>query len=290
MKNILAVDIGGSSIKSGVWNGKQLNSGETKATPETWQEMKAILDCWVEKTNAVGVAISCPGTVDITSGIISGISAIPYIHNFPIKKELEQSLQRPVTLQNDANCAALAELWVGNAQERKQAAFLIIGSGVGGAYVIDGKLQPGVNLFGGEFGYQIVDSQTLATFSEAVSPVSAARLFSVEVADGIEYSGQEMFELAASSHPLAQKKVEQIYHVLSIGIYNILLSIDPGLIIIGGAISQRAELITELTQRVDRLLSKNGAQEIHYQINTCKFLNDSNLYGAIRQFQIENGD
>jgi len=289
MKKILAVDIGGTAIKSGVWNGYELIAGETIVTPKTWQEMKKVLIDWVNKLKIDGLALSCPGTVNVETGIITGTSAIPYIHHFPIKEELSKVLPCAVSLQNDANCAALAELWLGNAQNKASAAFLIIGSGIGGAYVNNGKLQTGENLFGGEFGYQIMDSESLATFSESASPVTVARLFSSEMADGIEYTGQEMFSLAAEGHPLAKKMTDRLYQVLSIGIYNILLSIDPGLILIGGAISQQTELITELKQRVDRLLYEKGAQEMCYQIKKCKFLNKSNLIGAIQQFQIENG-
>lgn len=78
-----------------------------------------------------GVAISSPGSVDTKTGIIYGLSAIEYIHRFEIRKELEALFGLRVSIQNDANCAALAEVWKGNAAEVSNSAFLIIGSGVG---------------------------------------------------------------------------------------------------------------------------------------------------------------
>lgn len=81
----------------------------------------------------------------------------------------------PVSIQNDANCAALAEVWKGNAAEVANSAFLIIGSGVGGAIVLDRKLYAGPHLFGGEFGYMILNEKR-QTFSELVSPVNLAKI------------------------------------------------------------------------------------------------------------------
>ncbi|MEG0373289.1 MAG: ROK family protein, partial [Enterococcus sp.] len=272
-QKILAIDIGGSTIKSGLWENNSLTELPSLITPKTWNEMKAYLKSLVEKHQITdGVAISAPGAVNAEEGIIYGVSAVPYLHRFPIKQELTDFLGVPVTFQNDANCATLAEVWQGNAQGIEAVAFMIIGTGIGGGIAIDGKLRTGANLFGGEFGYQIINPTTLETLSDLGSPVSMAKQFSKLKAEGREYTSKEVFDLAATGDELAQEQIDQFYDALSIGIYNILVSLDPDRILIGGGISTRADLLENLEVRVQRLLQKNGAKELKASMMPCKFL------------------
>ena len=103
----------------------------------------------------VGVAISSPGAVNKATGVIEGASALPYIHNFKIVPELEKRFGLPVSIENDANCAAMAEVTFGNGRGCKNLAFVVCGTGIGGAVVIDGKICHGSHLYGGEFGCMV---------------------------------------------------------------------------------------------------------------------------------------
>ncbi|MDU6522720.1 MAG: ROK family protein [Enterococcus sp.] len=287
-QKILAIDIGGSAIKSGIWEKDSLTELPSFITPKTWNEMKAYLKSLVDEHQITdGVAISAPGAVNAEEGVIYGVSAVPYLHRFPIKQELTDFLGVPVTFQNDANCATLAEVWQGNAQGIEAVAFMIIGTGIGGGIAIDGKLRIGANLFGGEFGYQIINPTTLETLSELGSPVAMAKRFSKLKAEDREYTSKEVFDLAATGDELAQEQIDQFYDALSIGIYNILVSLDPDRVLIGGGISTRADLLENLEVRVKRLLQKNGAKELKASIMPCKFLNQANLIGAVYQFLTE---
>ena len=175
-QKILAIDIGGSAIKSGLWENDELTELPSFETPKTWDEMKAYLKSLVEEHQITeGVAISAPGAVNAEEGVIYGVSAVPYLHRFPIKQELAEFLGVPVSFQNDANCAALAEVWQGNAKGLESAAMMIIGTGIGGGVVINGELRTGANLFGGEFGYQIMNNETLETLSDLGSPVAMSK-------------------------------------------------------------------------------------------------------------------
>ena len=98
-KQLLLFDIGGSSVKRGIWNGETLIQLDKMKTPGTWEEMKTLFLETLEglpDPSFAGVAISSPGAVDAEKGIINGISAVPYIHGFPIKKELETLFNLPV--------------------------------------------------------------------------------------------------------------------------------------------------------------------------------------------------
>ncbi|MGO3603450.1 MAG: ROK family protein [Enterococcus malodoratus] len=284
-QKILAIDIGGSAIKSGLWENEALTELPSYPTPKTWDEMKAYLKLLVEEHQITnGVAISAPGAVNVEEGVIYGVSAVPYLHRFPIKQELANFLSVPVSFQNDANCEALAEIWQGNAKGLESAALMIIGTGIGGGIAINGKLRSGTNLFGGEFGYQVMNDDTLETLSDLGSPVAMSKRFSNIKADDRSYTSKEIFELAEAGDELAQEQIDYFYNALSIGIYNILVSLDPDRVLIGGGISTREDLLFNIEERVQQLLLKKGAKELKASIIPCKFLSQANLIGAVYQF------
>lgn len=284
-QKILAIDIGGSAIKSGLWENEALTELPSYPTPKTWDEMKTYLKLLVEEHQITdGVAISAPGAVNVEEGVIYGVSAVPYLHRFPIKQELAGFLSVPVSFQNDANCAALAEIWQGNAKGLESAALMIIGTGIGGGIAINGKLRSGTNLFGGEFGYQVMNDDTLETLSDLGSPVAMSKRFSNIKADDRSYTSKEIFELAEAGDELAQEQIDYFYNALSIGIYNILVSLDPDRVLIGGGISTREDLLFNIEERVQQLLLKKGAKELKASIMPCKFLSQANLIGAVYQF------
>ncbi|MGX7225418.1 ROK family protein [Enterococcus malodoratus] len=284
-QKILAIDIGGSAIKSGLWGNEALTELPSYPTPKTWDEMKAYLKLLVEEHQITdGVAISAPGAVNVEEGVIYGVSAVPYLHRFPIKQELADFLSVPVSFQNDANCAALAEIWQGNAKGLESAALMIIGTGIGGGIAINGKLRSGTNLFGGEFGYQVMNDDTLETLSDLGSPVAMSKRFSNIKADDRSYTSKEIFDLAEAGDELAQEQIDYFYNALSIGIYNILVSLDPDRVLIGGGISTREDLLFNIEERVQQLLLKKGAKELKASIMPCKFLSQANLIGAVYQF------
>ncbi|MGG5371942.1 ROK family protein [Enterococcus sp. AZ196] len=175
--------------------------------------------------------------------------------SFPIREELSELLKLPVSIQNDANCAALAEVWQGNAQNVNNSACLIIGSGIGGAVVVDKKLISGSHLFGGEFGFMIIDYKKNITLSGAGSPVTMGRNFSNDRTDGKYYSGADVFALAESQK--AKDYVDDLLQAIAVGAYNLAVTFDPEIILVGGAISQNQKVILEINERLDWFLLSN---------------------------------
>ncbi|MGG5372641.1 ROK family protein [Enterococcus sp. AZ196] len=284
--NLFVIDIGGSSIKYAEWDGDTLVNKRSQPTPASWEGMKAQFMSEINKSSLdfSGVAISSPGSVDTKAGIIYGLSAIDYIHRFEIRKELEALFGLRVAIQNDANCAALAEVWKGNASTVSNSAFLIIGSGVGGAIVLDRKLYAGPHLFGGEFGYMILNEKR-QTFSELTSPVNLAKSYSLEKGTGEDYDAVHLFD--SENEALAKKYVDQFYATLAIGAYNVLVSLDVDRLLIGGGISRRPGVVERLDQEVKQLLSAQKAQDLTAEIMSCRFLDEANLIGAVYQFVTE---
>lgn len=137
MAYYVAFDIGGTFIKYALLQdeGTIINKAKVE-TPhslnELYQVLTHIVNAFKQTHHIEGIAISAPGAVDSDTGIIKGASALPYIHGPNIKTDLEKLTNLRVEIENDANCAALAEVWLGNAKNTKDAMFVVIGTGIGG--------------------------------------------------------------------------------------------------------------------------------------------------------------
>ncbi len=288
---LLVCDMGGTTVKYALYHQGELSHQSSFLTPSSWEEMKAELKGLQEQFASFqlsGVAFSCPGSVDTEQGVIYGKSAIPYIHRFPIQEELSTLFGLPVSLENDANCAALAELHFGVAKESSSSVFFIIGSGVGGAVVQEKSLLKGENLFGGEFGYMIL--QDGMTLSHLVSPVHVAKRFALAEGQGEAFSGKDLFDLADQGHVQARQAVEGIYHYLAIGIYNVLMTVNPELVAIGGGISVREGLVDEVRSRLQQIILDADATDLQFRLEACQFRNDANLLGAVSHFVSQYGE
>lgn len=292
---VLAVfDIGGTAVKYGKWEQESLGSQGKFSTPATWAEMKQQVKETIAElqedaeAEISGVAFSSPGSVYTEEGIIRGISAVPYLHHFPIRKELSSFLGLPVSMENDAYCAALAEARMGAAADVENAVFIVIGTGVGGAVMLNRQLIKGNSMFGGEFGYMLLEESR--TFSELASPVRMAHSYREEMGEARPISGMELFERAAVGDEVAQRYVSLLKKNLARGIQNLLVAFNPEKVVIGGGISARVSLIEDVSKEVEGLLKRTGAAEAAAGIVACQFHNDANLIGAVAAFheQIKN--
>ncbi len=289
--SLLVMDIGGSSVKFAVWEKEQLVDKGSFVTPKTWDEMKQEMVQLKGKMDAKytidGVAFSAPGAVNQSKGVIEGASAVPYIHHFPVFFELEKLLGCPISMENDANCAGLAEVWRGAAKGLQNVLFVVIGSGIGGAVIVDGKVRHGKHLFGGEFGYMLLKEDK--TFSDLGTAVNMAKRYSKRMELETELSGKEVFELAEQGDEIAKEEVETFYHYLAVGIYNLQYSFDPEKIIIGGGVSSKEGLLDELNVHLAKVVESAKIAPFIPEVAICEFQNDANLIGAVYNYELAFG-
>lgn len=282
--NLAAIDIGGTTIKIATWKDNQLQDKHAIDTPKDLNGFYKALTEEVNKikkdTKIEGVAISSPGAVNKKTGIIGGSSAIPYIHNFKIVDKLEKRFGLPVSIENDANSAALGELAEGSGKGCDSMAFFVIGTGIGGALIINQKVWHGAHLFSGEFGYMIMGAHTL---SELASPVAMANRYNERT--GKHLDGKTIFELADKDDPVASDERQTLIHALAVAIYNIQHSFDPEKIVLGGGISNNPELIPLLNKEIDRLRDGLDLVTLKPDIVLCKLKSDANLRGAVADFE-----
>lgn len=152
--NLVCFDVGGTSVKYAVVKkGKILNKSSFVSKDDVdylLENMVNVVEMYRESFPIDGIGLSMPGAVSF-SGIIYGYSALPTIHGPNWKNLLKQRTGLEVSIENDANCAALAEIMYGSGVNYQDAIFLVIGSGVGGAIVKDRQIHHGVHLSGGDF-------------------------------------------------------------------------------------------------------------------------------------------
>lgn len=290
MKKYLCVDVGGTSIKMAVLDedGQIYEAKKVKVPPTIEDMYQVVVDEFSSHQSLEGVALSMPGAVDSEKGVIGGSSAIDYIHGPHIKEDLENRLNVPVEMENDANCAALAEVWKGAASDVQDCCFIVSGTGIGGAVVKDRRIHKGEHLHGGEFGYMIAqfdfDTHEMYTWSDVGSTMAVVRGVARE--KGVDVSSLDGKEIFDHYHddPIYEKYVDQYYYILANGIYNLQYAYDPQKIVIGGGISARSDLLDEVNQRLDVIFKTFTHAKVRPTVFTCQYQNEANLLGALFHF------
>lgn len=294
MKAYMVFDIGGTYIKYSVMNeqGMKLEGGKVP-TPQGGlefflQKTSEIVNQYRQSYALQGIALSSPGAVDVKSGYIGGASAIPYIHGVPMTDLIKERTGLDVSIENDANCAALAEGWLGAAKETDYYICIVIGTGIGGSIVMNQTIIRGASLHGGEFGYMIMgDPLQKNPLQSTWSRVSSTNA----LVEGVEarkslakgtLNGEDVFRLAEGGDFIAKESIAHFYKKLAVGIYNLKYTLDPKKILIGGGISKRSEVIEGINQELKQL--KDEISTLDITVEACQFDNDANLIGALFHF------
>ena len=301
MAYFLAIDIGGLSVKYGVLDrqGTIYEKGHFPSEREDFTLfMKPLIQCVHEirtKYEIEGIAISSPGAVDTEEGTVHGGSALPCIHEKDFRKIFMEQCQLPIAIENDANCAALGEVWKGAAANNQDVAFVVCGTGIGGAIVKNRKIHRGTHNHGGEFGYMIAyleetdEGFAITNWSEAASPGNMARAVSVQTGLAPDaLTAKEIYDLRDQGDVIAKQGIEKMYKELVKGIYNIQYTYDPEKIILGGAISVREHLKDELDQMMARIMQATPISKVTPQIELCHYQADANMVGALYHYLQSN--
>ena len=160
----IGIDLGGTNIAAGIvdGNGTIINkgsvpTGRTRASEEIVKDMcllvkNLINDAGIDQAEIHSIGIGSPGTPDRKNGVIIYNNNLGF-RNVPIRKLLQEHFSLPVYLENDANCAAIAECVAGAAKNEPYVVVITIGTGIGGGVIIDNKLYTGFNGAGGELGH-----------------------------------------------------------------------------------------------------------------------------------------
>lgn len=287
----VAIDIGGSAIKAGVVNAKgEVRFKTTAPTPmdsfETLIEtLSGIVDWAKEKAEIKGIALSQPCVTDAKSAEALSEGALIYIKNTNPAKVLGEKYNLPFAAENDGNCAALAEVWVGSGKQADSLALVVCGTGIGGAVVVDKKIHAGHRNFAGEFGMFVTGFNpdgTPVIWSANGSTLALVMEYArITGKDGTKLNGKTIFDLEAEGDEIAAKCIGRFFKTFAIGLHDIQHAFDPQLILIGGAISERKDFITRIELALDWLYENLTGLMSRPNVSACACGADANLIGAV---------
>lgn len=281
----VGVDIGGTNLKAGLVdeNGVLLATQKMKVASIAdddglaWtvaslvQELAHTVNISVSDVTSVGVGV--PGTVEIRSGSINYTCNLP-LRNVPLRKLFHRYLSIPLYIENDANCAALAEFLVGAGRDSKRFVTITLGTGVGAGIVHNGKIYHGANGMAGEVGHMVIQRGGLPcpcgrhgcweqyASATALKRMTAAALAAhphsilaqVVAENEGRVSGQSAFIAARRGDPVGQQVCDEYVDYLACGVVNVVNIFQPDTLAIGGGVSNEAEeqLLRPVQQRVAR--------------------------------------
>lgn len=286
MNEILAIDIGGSSIKYAFYtvDGK-LNYKSSFPVPKTYNKLIEEIESIFKNGSFQAITISSPGGVDSKTGQGYGLSAIDYIPSGGnLKFDLETRLNTIVAIENDANCAGLSELHFGDGS--KSIAYIVLGTGVGGSLIINGQVVTGYNFYGGELGYIPYKDSTISAYGGMSSLINRVST------DSEVLSGIEIFEKYDQKVEKYVNAVDQYYDAIAHLISIIKYTVNPEKIVFAGGICSRHTFISEIKEALNKVnLKKIDTDLSDVTVEVGKFKEDANLYGAyanlVRNYQLE---
>lgn len=290
MKIFAALDIGGTFIKYGTVRekGEVVTRFETpteahKGAAELMDRICGIIDSLL-KNNAdiAGIGISTAGIVDSGSGtIVYANDNFPGYAGVNIKGTLEKKFRLPVLVNNDVNSAALAELWVGAARGRNSFFCMTVGTGIGGAIVIDEKLFRGSNFMAAEVGY--FNKKGRGEYYENRASVTALiDMVKKELGPAGATDGVSIFNNINAGAAQYLEIFERWTDELSAGIANVICMFDPGLVLIGGGVSRQKIFIDAVRRKIKDLLPPVFVEGT--VINAAGCGNDAGMIGSVYEF------
>lgn len=311
---ILVFDVGGSSVKYACMTTDGLIHYKGKV--KTPIEMEDTLDDFIgllfdtynhcqEKFPIEGIAFSLPGQIDDENGIVYGGGALRYMHKAHLIEALSKKINLPIAMENDGKCAALAEVWQGNAKGCKDACVLLFGTGIGGGIIIDGKVHRGTNFLAGEVSFCFdnlsfddldkvddIDANhidvSLLKYPHHWTCITSTRALVLKAAaiknmNPNDVSGEKIFKWVEEGDAEIKRLVEELYFNIAKYCCNMYLIINPEIILIGGGISEQPDFVDGIRRYVTRL-SKASKIYDNIKIDVCKYKNDSNLLGALYNY------
>lgn len=294
MKNVACFDIGGTFIKYGIVNenGNILYKNKFE-TPKfnCRHTIPMILSQKVDELSEIFplecIGISTAGQVDSKKGEITFASEnIPDYTGTKLSEEMHRLTGLVCNAENDVNCAALGELWKGAIDNNSSFFFLTLGTGIGGAIIIDRKLWRGTRGSAGEAGHMVINEygnactcggigcfESYASVSALIKNYCIATNMSFNTVDG-----EKVMKLVNTHDEVAISIYNKFIDHIVTGIINITYLLDPGLIIIGGGISEQGGLIMDINKRFKKraMPSYTG----HTKIISSSLKNDAGLIGA----------
>jgi glucokinase len=269
---VCAVDLGGTNLRAanidrnGSIHERVKNPTPQSARPEevVARVATAVRECEAEalKRDAriQSVSVVVPGTVHIETGLVFNAPNLRSVQGYKLGPALESALDQPVLLENDANAAALGEMWQGAARGCWTIICLTLGTGVGGGIILDGKLWRGADGTAGELGHISVDPfggvqcgcgnfGCLEVYASATAIVRMTRealaqhpSSLLQSINATELTSEKIFSAAIAADDLALEVFGRMGAYLGIAMANLVNIFNPQMIVVGGGVAAAWDL------------------------------------------------
>ena len=296
----IGIDIGGSHIGIGVVdkNGKIVEKIEKRLTVVEKKNIKKSIEEYIisnslefmKKHKIQSIGIAMPGTA--IDGVVLSSGNVG-IKNYNLKEKLQEKIDLPITIRNDAKCAAIAENTYGVLKGYDRSIFLTLGTGIGGAAFIDGKLLTAGNRPGYEFGHMVIQKDGIECTcgrKGCFERYASMKVFknNLRKALGVDDTtrGEELLKIIRDSKP-GDKDYEEIQNTiddfidnLSLGLVNLINIFEPQVIGIGGSFIHFEDVFLEKLRERVRMENPVKAERKDYVIRTAVLGNDAGIIGA----------
>ena len=307
MKYCFGIDVGGTTVKLGLFDetGTVLDKWEIVTRSENGgvnilpDIAKAVKDKMAEKNidakDMIGAGIGVPGPVD-GKGFINKAVNLGWTEKFNVEEKLSALIDMPVKAGNDANVAALGEMWKGGGAGSENVVMVTLGTGVGGGIIIGGEIVTGAHGAGGEIGHiHVEDNETdccgcgnkgcLEQYASATGVVRLAKKMLSETSqDSVlrngEISAKAVFDGVKAGDALAVKVAEQFGKYLGNALTNIAAIVDPEVFVIGGGVSKAGEVLLTYIKKYYLETAFHGCKETRFELATLG--NDAGIYGTAK--------
>ena len=296
----IGIDIGGSHIGIGIVdkNGKIVEKIEKRLTVVEKKNIKKSIEEYIvsnslefmKKYKIQSIGIAMPGTA--IDGVVLSSGNVG-IKNYNLKDKLQEKIDLPITIRNDAKCAAIAENTYGVLKGYDRSIFLTLGTGIGGAAFIDGKLLTAGNRPGYEFGHMVIQKDGIECTcgrKGCFERYASMKVFknNLRKALGVDDTtrGEELLKIIRDSKP-GDKDYEEIQNTiddfidnLSLGLVNLINIFEPQVIGIGGSFIHFEDVFLEKLRERVRMENPVKAERKDYVIRTAVLGNDAGIIGA----------
>ena len=256
---VLAIDLGGTHLRAALVDSNGRILKQTKRDTPKGDSPACIVNAILEtdrelrldNERVVAASVMVPATVDKAKAIVVQAPNLPCLDNFGLKQALEDKLGRPVVLENDANAAAVGEMWLGAARGFRNVICVTLGTGVGGGVILDGKLWRGSDGSAGEIGHTSVDpfgglqckcgnEGCLEMFASGTAIVRMANEslqdYPESTLRGIELTAEKVYEAGLQGDELALSVFDRVGKYLGVGLVTLINLFNPEIIVIGGGV------------------------------------------------------
>lgn len=307
MAHIIAVDIGGTQIRTALFDSNDANPRQhrriaTHAEGEDpFERLAAAIEAILPPQGADVISVAAPGPLDPQSGIVFATPNIPGWVEFPLGAKLEQRFHIPTRLGNDANLAALGEWRYGAGQGYHDLLYLTISTGIGGGVIINDRLLLGARGLAGELGHiTVLPDGPLCSCGQrghleavASGPAIAAYV-NEKLAEGRasilqpgHLTGRQVAEAARQGDELSREAFVRAGEYLGQALADFLHMFNPSIVILGGGVTQSSALFIETLKASARrhIMDQNFLKDL--VITTATLGDNAGLIGALVQGQLK---